>query len=102
MSLRGIFGGVLALALLQAVVSTTKSAERTAGIWSAMASGVAHFMSPTVAAIPDVRDRKKWDTVAPGDPGKVPYDPSSTAGASSSTMPADWTTKPAPPRSLAV
>jgi hypothetical protein len=46
-------------------------------------------MSPTVAAIPDIRDRKKWDTVAPGDPGKVPY--------SSNTLPDNWTTKPQAP-----
>lgn len=89
MSVRGMFGGVIALALLQAVVSSTKSAQRTAGIWSAVTTGFAHFMSPTVAAIPDIRDRKKWDTVAPGDPGKVPY--------SSNTLPDNWTTKPQAP-----
>ena len=89
MSLRGIFGGLLALTFVQAVLSSTQSAERTAGIWSAITSGFARFMSPTVAAIPDVRDRKKWDTVAPGAPDPVPY--------SSSTMPNDWTTKPTAP-----
>lgn len=99
MSVRGVFGGLLALTFLQAVLSSTQSAKRTAGIWSAVTSGAARFMSPTVAALPDIRDRKKWDTVAPGDPGKVPY---SSANGSSSTMPDDWTTKPAPPRSLAV
>lgn len=89
MTLRGVFGGLLVLTTLQAVLSSTQSAERTAGIWSAISSGVARFMSPTVAAIPDIRDRKKWDTVAPGAPDRVPY--------SSSTMPGDWTTKPAAP-----
>jgi hypothetical protein len=96
MTFRGVFSGLVALTLLQAVLSSTKSAERTAGIWSSVTSGFARFMSPTVAAIPDIRDRAKWDTVAPGDPGKIPYDPSST------TLPNDWTTKPAAPRSLAV
>lgn len=100
MSVRGIFGGVLALTFIQAVLSSTQSAERTAGIWSAVTSGFAHFMSPTVAAIPDIRDRKKWDTVAPGEPPRVPYDPSSTEGSTSSTMPASWTTKPAAPRAI--
>jgi hypothetical protein len=97
MTFRGVFSGLVALTLLQAVLSSTKSAERTAGIWSAVTSGFARFMSPTVAAIPDIRDRVKWDTVAPGDPGKIPY--------SSTTLPDDWTTKPAAPaapRTLAV
>jgi hypothetical protein len=101
MTFRGVFGGLLALTFLQAVLSSTQSAERTAGVWSAVTSGFARFMSPTVAAIPDIRDRAKWDTVAPGDPGKVPYDPSSATG-SSSTMPADWNTKPAAPRSISI
>jgi hypothetical protein len=105
MSVRGVFSGVLALTFLQAVLSSTKSAERTAGVWSAVTSGFAHFMSPTVAAIPDIRGRKKWDTVAPGQPGdetgRVPYDPSSASPGTSSTFPADWTTKAAPPRSVA-
>jgi hypothetical protein len=100
-SIRGVFGGVLALAFLQVVTSSTRSAERTAGIWSATASGFARFLSPTVAAIPDLRERKKWDTVAPGEPPRVPYDPSTATGGST-TMPADWTTKPAAPRSMAV
>jgi hypothetical protein len=91
MTFRGVFGGLLALTFMQAVLSSTKSAERTAGVWSAVTSGFAHFMSPTVAAIPDIRDRKKWDTVAPGPDGKVPYAPSSN------TLPNDWTTKPQAP-----
>lgn len=94
MSLRGMFGGLLALTMLQAVLSSQKAAERTGGIMSGLASGVARFMSPTVAAIPDLRDRKK--TVAPGplDDGRIPLNPSSA------TMPADWTTKPAPPKTV--
>lgn len=98
MTLRGMFGGLLALTFLQAVLSSTKAAERTGGVMSGVASGFARFMSPTVAAIPDLRDRKKWDTVAPGEIGKqpiAPLDPSST------TMPPSWTTKPtAPPSSV--
>lgn len=92
MSVRGVFGGLLTLTVLQAVLSSTQSAERTAGIWSAISSGVARFMSPTVAAIPDLRTRKGRDTVAPGAPDKVPY--------SSSTMPDSWTTKPSAPSAL--
>ncbi len=92
MSVRGIFSGLLALTFLQAVLSSTKSAERTGGVLDLIGTGVYRFMSPTVAAIPDLRERRK--TVAPGAPPRVPYDPSST-------MPADWTTRPAPPRSVA-
>lgn len=103
MSVRGLFGGVLALTLLQAVLSSDQSAKRTAGVWSAVSSGFARFMSPTVAAIPDLRDRK-WDTVAPGQPGdktgRVPYNPSSASPGTSATMPATWTTKPAAPRAV--
>lgn len=102
MSVRGLFGGVLALTFLEVVLSSTRSAERTAGVWSAVSSGFAHFLSPTVAAIPDLRDRKKWDTVAPGEIGKEPLVPlpSSSTGTTSATMPASWTTRPAAPRSV--
>lgn len=99
MTFRGLFGGLLTLTFLEVVLSSTQSAERTAGVWDAISSGFARFLSPTVAAIPDVRERKKYDDVAPGPDDKVPYDPSSL------TMPNDWTTKPqapAPPRSMNV
>lgn len=100
MSWRGVFGGLLTLTALQVVLSSTQAAERTAGIWSAVASGVAHFMSPTVAAIPDLRERKKYDDVAPGPDNRIPYDPSSASPGTSKTMPASWTTKPAAPRAV--
>jgi hypothetical protein len=93
MSLRGMFSGLLALTLLQAVLSSTKSAHRTAGIMKGIASATAHFMSPTVAAIPDLRDRRK--ILAPGPLGQdpvAPLDPSSL------TLPDSWSTKPSPPR----
>lgn len=99
MSVRGVFSGVLALTFLQAVLSSTQSAERTAGVWSAVTSGFARFMSPTVAAIPDIRERTK--SFAPREPPKVPYDPSDASEASP-TLPASWTTKPAAPRSIAI
>lgn len=89
MTVRGLVGGLLTLTFLQAVLSSQQSAERTAGVWSAVTSGFARFMSPTVAAIPDLRERKKYDTVAPGPDNKVPY--------SSATMPPTWTTKPQAP-----
>jgi hypothetical protein len=100
MTIRGLFSGLLSLTLLQAVLSSQQSAERTAGIWSAVTSGFARFMSPTVAAIPDLRERKKYDNVAPGPRDKVPYDPSSASPDTSKTMPATWTTKPAAPRAI--
>lgn len=102
MSVRGVFGGLLALTFLQAVLSSTKSAERTAGVWSGVASGFARFLSPTVAAIPDLRSRSYRD-VAPGEIGKepvAPLNPTSTTSATSSTLPASWTTRPAAPRSV--
>lgn len=99
MSVRGIFSGLLALTFLQAVLSSTKSAERTGGVLKGIGSGVYRFMSPTVAAIPDLRERRK--VVAPGEPPRVPYDPSSDSGGATATMPADWTTRPTPPRSVA-
>lgn len=95
MSLRGMFSGLLALTLLQAVLSSTKSAERTAGILSGIASATAHFMSPTVAAIPDLRDRRK--VVAPGPLGQDPVAP---LDPTSSTLPDSWTTKPSPPKTV--
>lgn len=91
MSLRGMFSGLLALTFMQAVLSSTASAERTAGVWDGIASGVARFLSPTVAAIPDRRDRRK--IIAPGEIGKEPL----ATIPSSSTMPNDWTTKAVPP-----
>lgn len=94
---RGIFSGLLTLTFLQVVLSSTRSAERAGGVLKAVGTGVYRFMSPTVAAIPDLRERRK--VLAPGEPPRVPYDPSSSSGATA-TMPADWTTRPAAPRSV--
>lgn len=96
---RGIFSGLLALTFLQVVLSSTRSAERTGGVLKGVATGVYRFMSPTVAAIPDLRERRK--VVAPGEPPRVPYDPSAAGSGPSATMPADWTTRPTAPRSVA-
>ena len=84
MSLRGLFSGLLTLTFLQVVLSSTKSAERTAGVLSVVGSGFERLMSPTVAAIPDLRTRKQWRE-------------RTTPETSSSTLPDDWTTKPAAP-----
>lgn len=97
MSLRGAFSGLLALTFLQAVLSSTGSAHRTAGLLSVVNSGVARFLSPTVAAIPDLRDKRK--IVAPGEIGKEPL---AKIPQTSSTMPDDWTTKVAPPTSIQI
>jgi hypothetical protein len=96
---RGIFSGLLALTFLQVVLSSTRSAERAGGVLKAVGTGVYRFMSPTVAAIPDLRERRK--VVAPGEPPRIPYDPSSSGSGATATMPADWTTRPAAPRSVA-
>lgn len=102
MSVRGLFGGVLALTFLQAVLSSDAATARTSGLISAMTTGFHHFMSPTVPLIPDLRkpDRK---TVAPGEIGKAPLAiiPQSSATSSASTLlPASWTTRPAAPRAV--
>ena len=98
MSVRGIFSGLLALTVLQAVLSSDRSAERAGGVLDVIGSGVYRFMSPTVAALPDLRERRK--TIAPGEPPRVPFDSSSSSG-TAPTMPADWTTRPAAPRAVA-
>lgn len=54
---RGIFSGVLVLAALQAVLSTTESANRAGGLLVTFGNGVRHFLSPFEPAIPDLRDQ---------------------------------------------
>jgi hypothetical protein len=54
---RGIFSGVLALAALQAVLSTDQAANRAGGLLVTFGNGVRHFLSPFEPAIPDLRDQ---------------------------------------------
>lgn len=55
---RGIFSGVLALAALQAVLSTDAAAKRAGGLLTTVGAGVRHFLSPFEPAIPDLRDKE--------------------------------------------
>jgi hypothetical protein len=52
---RGIFAGALALIALESVLSSTASANRTAGAFTAAASLVQRALSPAIPLIPDIR-----------------------------------------------
>ena len=78
-----VLAGVLALALLEVTVSSNAAAGRVGGLLDATASVVSHVLSPTVAAIPDLRTKG-------GAAPSAATDQSSTS--SGSTMPADWST----------
>lgn len=58
MSWRGVFSGVLLLAGLQAVVSSSGSADRFGGLVLGIRSIVDHALSPFEPAIPDLRNRQ--------------------------------------------
>lgn len=101
MSVRGLFAGVLGLTFLQAVLSSDAATSRTSGLISGLTGAFHHFMSPTVALIPDLRKQSR-ETVAPGPLGTnplaiIPQDSSTSSG---SMVPASWTTRPAAPRSV--
>lgn len=78
-----ILSGLLALTLLEAATSSTKSAGRVGDFFDGIASALSHALSPSVAAIPDLRTK--------GGSAKSSSDQSS-GGSSSKTMPADWST----------
>lgn len=65
--LRGAFSGVLLLAALQAVVSSSGSADRFGGLVKGIDSITRHALSPFEPAIPDLRNRKA--TPPPPPPG---------------------------------
>ena len=81
-----MFAGMLGLALLDAAVSSTASADRVGTLMTSVSKVVAHLLSPTVAAIPDLRTHGGAD---------VPTAPSTaTPSTDSSLLPTDWTTSP--------
>lgn len=86
-ALRTAAAGMLGLALLDTVVSSTASANRVGTLLTAVSKVVSHLLSPTVAAIPDLRKHGGAD---------VPTAPSTdtTATTDSSLLPASWTTSP--------
>lgn len=62
---RSIFVGALALAGLQAIVSTDAAAKRFGGLLTGIGDVARHFLSPYEPAIPDLRKR----TSPPPPPG---------------------------------
>lgn len=80
---RGVFSGVLALAALQAVLSTDQAAQRAGGLLSTLGAGVRHFLSPFEPAIPDLRDQPPTDATPP----PPPTTPPPTAGGPQRTRP---------------
>lgn len=84
MNWRALLAGTLALALLEATVSSQAAAQRAGGILTSLAGVVEHVLSPTVAAIPDLREH---GGAAP--PAASTAAPASTSG---TLLPAEWTT----------
>jgi hypothetical protein len=91
--MRGVVAGVLGLALLDAAVSTQGAANRVGGLLGAVAKTIEHILSPTVAAIPDLRthggaQQLQNASALTGDTG------TGAGGAVGTLLPADWTTAP--------
>jgi hypothetical protein len=80
-----VLSGVLGLALLEAAVSSNKAAGRVGDLLDGIAGLVSHALSPTVPAIPDLRQKGGGGGAAAAT--SAPSDQSS-----SKTVPADWTT----------
>lgn len=83
---RTALAGALALAVLDAAVSSTEAAGRVGGLMKAVAKVVEHALSPTVAAIPDLRKHggSLLQAIPPDD-------------GSGSLVPPDWNTSPTAP-----
>jgi hypothetical protein len=89
MNWRAVFSGMVGLALLEAAVSSTAAANRAGGLLKGVATVIEHVLSPTVAAIPDLRTHGGAATAAPS--------------GGSPTLPADWTTAaPKPPTTISI
>lgn len=54
-ALRGVMGGVIGLSLLEALVSSQKSAQNASGLFVLAASAVNRLVDPSVPLIPDRR-----------------------------------------------
>jgi hypothetical protein len=73
--MRSLFAGILALTLLDAVVSSQESAQRFGGIFTSLANILNWVMDPTVPAIPDLSggsSNSKSDYTDPGSTGLIP------------------------------
>lgn len=91
-----ILSGVLGLALLEVTVSSTASAGRVGSLLTSVSTVISHVLSPTVAAIPDLRTKGGAATSSTGGSTAQP------ATATSPTMPPDWTTSASPPPTIQV
>jgi hypothetical protein len=80
---------MLGLALLEVAVSSTSSAARAGGLLKGVASVIERILSPTVAAIPDLR---KHGGAAPPLPATDTTPSAPSSGTSGSLLPATWTT----------
>ncbi len=80
-----VLGGVLALALLEASTSSNEAAGRVGTLLDHIAGGIAHVLSPSVPAIPDLRHKGGAATSSA-------TDASGSSSSGSTTMPADWST----------
>lgn len=103
MRLQPILTGVLALAFLEAALSSDAASGRVGQLFEGVAGLIAHVLSPTVPAIPDLR---KPAGSAGTEAGKVlgelaggAASSSKSSGSSQSsgskTYPADWSTSAA-------
>lgn len=90
---RTALAGMVGLALLDATVSSQQAAGRVGGLLQGVAKTLEHLLSPTVAAIPDLR--KHGGAIPQGASDTSPAGGSGVVGAS--LLPADWTTSPSPP-----
>lgn len=55
MSIRGVLLGAIGLALLQMVVSNPDRADRLGTLGTVVSGAIARFLSPAIAAVPDLR-----------------------------------------------
>lgn len=77
--------GSLALALVDAAVSSNAAATRAGGMFTSLAGVIEHVLSPTVAAIPDLRKH--------GGAAALQSAPQQAAPVGT-LVPPDWTTSP--------
>lgn len=99
-----VLKGVLALALLEAALSSNAASGRVGQLLEGVAGLVSHALSPTVPAIPDLRGKslagaaqqegKGAGDLAGGLAGGLAPSTGSKSG-SSATFPADWNTSAA-------
>lgn len=95
MNWRLMLSGALALALLEATVSSQQAAARAGGLLTGIAGVIERILSPTVAAIPDLRKHGgAGPPLSEGEGDAGPANPTVPG----SLVPPDWTTSPKPPQ----